>query len=78
MPQRIRDTLISNLEVQLYQVYEMQRPLGRADLMELAKIDRPDLKDPQFLPAIPPELTREEKYLLGVEAPRHSSLPPVR
>jgi len=60
MPQRIRDTLVSNLEVQPFQVYEMQRPLGRSDLMELVKVDRPDLKEPAFLPAVPPALMREE------------------
>ena len=34
-------------------VYTLDPPLGMSDLMELYDIDRHDLKDPPFLPALP-------------------------
>jgi polyphosphate kinase len=60
MPERIRNVLISNLGLAPYQVYTKDAPIGMADLMELTKINRPDLKDPPFQPAVPPPLTTEE------------------
>ena len=60
MPERIRAMLAQNLELQPYQVYTVDGPLGMADLMELMKIDRPDLKDPPFAPAVPQPLTTGE------------------
>ncbi len=33
--------------------YRVNAPLGMADLMELTGLDRPDLKDPPFIPAVP-------------------------
>ncbi len=60
MPERIRTMLAQNLELQPYQVYTVDGPLGLADLMELMNVDRPDLKDPPFVPAIPQPLTTGE------------------
>lgn len=60
MPERIRTMLAQNLELQPYQVYTVDGPLGMADLMELMKVDRPDLKDPPFVPSIPQPLTTGE------------------
>ncbi len=60
MPQRIRDILVENLGLQMYQVYTSDGPLGMADLMELMKVERPDLKEPPFTPSIPPALSTEE------------------
>ncbi|MBN1953839.1 MAG: polyphosphate kinase 1 [Anaerolineae bacterium] len=60
MPERVRSILISNLQLAPYQVYTVQAPIGKADLMELTKVNRPDLKDAPFLPAVPPPLTTEE------------------
>jgi polyphosphate kinase len=56
MPDRIRNILISNLEIAPYQVFASGGPLGLAQLIELTRIDRPDLKDAPFLPAIPAEV----------------------
>jgi polyphosphate kinase len=50
-PKRIRDILMRNLGIDLYQVYALEGPIGMAELMELAGADRPDLKDPPFVPA---------------------------
>jgi polyphosphate kinase len=60
MPELIRQVLARNLELQPYQVYELEGPLGRSDLMELLKLDRPDLKDAPFLPVTPTFLGRDE------------------
>jgi polyphosphate kinase len=60
MPERIRAMLAQNLELQPYQVYTVDGPLGLADLMELMDVDRPDLKDPPFAPSVPQPLTTGE------------------
>ncbi len=60
MPDRIRDVLIHNLGLAPYQVYTKDAPIGMADLMVLMRINRPDLKDTPFSPAVPPPLTTEE------------------
>ncbi len=60
MPERIRNILVSNLGLAPYQVYTVDAPIGMADLVELTEINRPDLKDPPFLPAVPPLLATEE------------------
>ncbi len=69
MPERVRQILISNLSTEQIQfqqispvVYmaEEDTPLGMADLMELTNIDRPDLKDPPFIPATPRPLETDE------------------
>jgi polyphosphate kinase len=60
MPDRIRDILITNLGLAPYQVYMKEAPIGMADLMELTDVNRPDLKDAPFQPALPLVLTTEE------------------
>lgn len=45
IPQRILDILVENMEVVPEDVYMLQGPLGMHSLIELFKIDRPDLKD---------------------------------
>ncbi len=56
MPDKIRDILIRNVDVAPYQVYTADKPIGLADLMELTRIDRPELKDLPFQPSTPPLL----------------------
>jgi len=53
MPSHIREILIENLELDRKDIYTLEGPLGLGDLMELHNIDRFDLKDPPFKPAIP-------------------------
>ncbi|HIQ11843.1 MAG TPA: polyphosphate kinase 1, partial [Caldilineales bacterium] len=60
MPKRIRDILVENLGLQPYQVYALEGPVGMADLWELMKVDRPELKDRPFTPSVPPALTTGE------------------
>ncbi|MEM7049946.1 MAG: polyphosphate kinase 1 [Acidobacteriota bacterium] len=66
MPERIREILTRNLELAPYQVYEAEAPLGMSDLFELTKVERPELKDPPFLPLVPPELSGEESLFAAI------------
>jgi polyphosphate kinase len=61
MPARIQEILIENLEIDRNDIYIMDGPLGLSDLMALHHIDRFDLKDPPFKPAIPPVLRNEDE-----------------
>jgi polyphosphate kinase len=54
MPEWVRSMLAKNLGLAPYQVFTVDGPVGLADLMELAAVDRPDLKFEPFLPATPP------------------------
>ncbi|MEO7021358.1 MAG: polyphosphate kinase 1 [Ktedonobacteraceae bacterium] len=58
MPQRIRDLLLENLELEPSDLTVVDGPLGMGDLVELYKIERPDLKYPSFVPRTPPELRK--------------------
>jgi polyphosphate kinase len=59
-PERIRDILMRNLELSPYQVYQSHEHLGFADLMELTRIDLPELKFPPHVPNVPTALTHKE------------------
>ncbi len=52
-PKRVRKLLVKQLEVTENEVFEVDGPLGAGDLMSLIKLDRRDLKDAPFSPAIP-------------------------
>lgn len=56
-PKRIREILIRNLELDLFLVYPLPDPFGLSSLMQLYKLDRPDLKTPPFTPSAPAELS---------------------
>ncbi len=60
MPDHVREILIANLDVAPFQIYEMTGPLGLADVMDLVHLERQDLKDPPFVPKIPPMFEGEE------------------
>ncbi len=60
MPERIRDILIRNLELAPYQAHSVDGPIGLAEVIELLKLDLPELKDPPFLPFVPPAIALEE------------------
>lgn len=53
MPAWVRESLASHLDLLPAQIYTGADPLGKADLIALLSIDRPDLKDPPFLQAVP-------------------------
>ena len=52
-PQFVRDILTENLEIDPEEMVAIKPPLGTSGLMELYGLDRPDLKDPTFTPAMP-------------------------
>jgi len=56
MPSHILDILVSNLEIDASQVYRVRGPLSLSRLMNLYLLERPDLKDTPFLPALPKTL----------------------
>jgi polyphosphate kinase len=59
MPTHIRDILIENLEMDRKDIYTLDPPLGMSNVMGLHAIDRYDLKDAPYKPAIPPRLKLE-------------------
>jgi polyphosphate kinase len=59
MPTHIRNILIENLEMDRNDMYTLEGPLGLSSLMSLYQVDRFDLKDHSFVPAIPAPLGGE-------------------
>jgi polyphosphate kinase len=59
--EHLRQLLAKNLDVVLEDTYEGMTPLGLSGLMCLMKIDRPDLKDPPYMPVIHPRLRNIER-----------------
>ncbi|HBE80384.1 MAG TPA: polyphosphate kinase 1 [Firmicutes bacterium] len=53
MPKPLRVLLMKNLHLEPYQIYAVNRPIGMANFLELTKIERSDLKDRPFRPALP-------------------------
>ena len=66
MPDAVRDVLTRNLHLVPSHVYTVDSPLGMSDLIELTHIDRPDLKDPPFLPALPRPLMQKTASVFEV------------
>ena len=58
MPDRLRELLVKNLELDNEEVHVVDGPLGLSDLSELTKLDRPELKDSAFTPRTPPALRK--------------------
>jgi len=56
MPPPVLEILMQNLEVEASQVYRTKGPLALSRLMQLGSLDRPDLKDVPFPPAVPKPL----------------------
>ena len=56
MPAEVRDMLMANLQVDAYDVYTTNGPLGLSSLWELHRLERPELKDRPFQPRTPPSL----------------------
>ncbi len=58
-PDHVEELLVQNLRLAPFQVYRTVGPIGLADLRELVKVDRPDLKFAAFLPTprLPPDET---------------------
>ncbi len=57
MPAHILEILMSNLEIDSSQVYRVKGPLSLSRLMQVYSLERPDLKETPFQPAVPRALT---------------------
>jgi polyphosphate kinase len=69
MPEPLREVFMNNLGLTPDSVFQVDAPLALVDLWQILKIDRPDLKDDNFLPFTPSEL-REGCDLFGAIAQR--------
>ncbi|HUA20056.1 MAG TPA: polyphosphate kinase 1 [Bryobacteraceae bacterium] len=56
MPSHILEILMNNLEVEASEIYRLNGPLSLSRLMHLYSLERPDLKDAPFVPALPAAL----------------------
>jgi polyphosphate kinase len=59
MPAGICEMLSVKLGISRDMFYRVEQPVGMADLVQLYGLNRPDLKDPPFVPAIPSSLEGE-------------------
>ncbi|MGE5646237.1 MAG: polyphosphate kinase 1 [Acidobacteriota bacterium] len=68
MPARVLSILMTNLEVEAREVYRVAGPLSLKRLMSLHALDRPELKEPPFVPAllqdIVPDSEEDDLYAL--------------
>jgi polyphosphate kinase len=55
-PEHLAEILARNLQVPPYLVYREEAPIGMASVMEVASLERPELKYPPFQPAMPATL----------------------
>jgi len=58
MPPHILEILMNNLDVEASEVYRIAGPLSLSRMMYLYNLDRPDLKDAPFVPAVPAALAQ--------------------
>lgn len=63
MPERIRLILLNNLHLASEQLCAVQGPLGLADLLELTRVDRPDLKHPPVPHKVSPVLMQPDIFM---------------
>ena len=70
-PPDVAEILTRNLQLPPYLVYTSDGPVGMAGIMELTALERPDLKDPPFQPAMPALLSKPGSLL---DAIRHDDL----
>jgi polyphosphate kinase len=66
VPRHIREILTRNLELDTFQVYSTEFPVGLSSLMQLYSLDRPELKYPPFTPGIRRETRDRHKIFHAV------------
>jgi polyphosphate kinase len=72
MHEGICRTLESKLRVTGSMIYRVGHPVGMADLMQLMSLDRPELKDPPYLPSTPAEISDDHDIFAAIR--RHDIL----
>jgi polyphosphate kinase len=65
-PEHIREILMRNLQLPPYLVYTDDNPIGMAGIRELYALERPDMKDPPFLPSVPSYLSKSNSLLAAI------------
>ncbi|NGZ95391.1 MAG: polyphosphate kinase 1 [Nitrospira sp. WS110] len=65
-PEHIREILTRNLQLPPYLVYAGDSPMGMAGIRELYALERPDLKDPPFLPSVPSCLSKSTSLFAAI------------
>jgi polyphosphate kinase len=70
----IRQLLAKNLDVGPEETYESDAPLGLSGLMGLMQVDRPDLKDPPYIPMIHPYLRNLDRRAEIFDAIRENDI----
>lgn len=65
-PEHIREILTRNLQLPPYLVYAGDSPIGKAGIRELYALERPDLKDPPFLPSVPSCLSKSTSHFAAI------------
>jgi polyphosphate kinase len=63
MPKEMRHFLMGRLHLEKWQVIRCKRQMGMSRIMQLAGLDRPDLKDEPFRPRLPYPLSGVEPLL---------------
>jgi polyphosphate kinase len=61
MPASVLEILVTNLELDRDDIYKISGPLSLVRVRGLARIDRPDLKYPPFVPALPAPLLKDDE-----------------
>jgi polyphosphate kinase len=56
MSEGMVNLLLQNLDASIEDVYRLRPPLGMGSLWSLARLNHPELHDPPFTPAVPPQL----------------------
>jgi polyphosphate kinase len=66
VPSRIRQLLMEKLEIDEEDVYELPGLLGLAAFMSIASLERPELRDPPFVPRVPAALAESTNAFAGM------------
>ena len=66
MPDNVKSLFARNLELTNDYILKFDGPLGLVDLWQLLKLDRPDLKDVQFLSYMVPELSEDKNLFSAI------------
>jgi polyphosphate kinase len=64
-PKRVRKLLVKQLEITENEIFDVDGPLGAGDLMSLVKLERRDLKDTPFSPAVPAILSQPDTSIFA-------------
>lgn len=71
MPAQILDVLLTNLQISQHDVYTVDGPLGLSSVMQLVKLDRPELKDPYFTSTLPVAFRKADTIFQAIRRQNH-------